>query len=79
MNHDVAPITLAAEDAIELAELLEFLHDMLEYSPGAILDARLHRLTGGAYTLDELRADLARFAFLLGGSGELFLNGGQPR
>lgn len=75
MSSDVAPVTLRADDAIELGELLEFLYDILGYSPGVLLQARLARLTGGAYTLDELRADLARFAFLLGGDGERYVQG----
>jgi hypothetical protein len=62
-------------DAFELAELLEFLYDVLSYSPGVVLEARLARVTGGAYTLAELRADLARFAFLLGGDGHRFVDG----
>ena len=68
-------ITLRDDDAVELGELLEFLHDVLGYSPGVLLEARLARFTAGAYTLDELRADLARFAFLLGGDGSRYVHG----
>lgn len=75
MSGDLAPVTLQADDAVELGELLEFLHDILGYAPGALLEARLARLTAGAYTLAELRADLARFAFLLGGDGDRFVFG----
>lgn len=66
---------LRDDDIVELGELLEFLHDILGYSPGVLLEARLARLTGGAYTLEELRADLARFAFLLGGDAARFVHG----
>jgi hypothetical protein len=66
---------LRDDDIVELGELLEFLHDILGYSPGVLLEARLARLTGGAYTLEELRADLARFAFLLGGDATRFVHG----
>jgi hypothetical protein len=78
MTGDVAPMALPAEDAIELAELLEFVHDWSWFHTrraGESLDV----FSAGGYTLDELRADLARFAFLLGGNSERFLNGGQPQ
>ena len=66
------PVTIAADDAIELGEMLEFLHDWIDYAPDA-LEEWLTRYTGAGYTLTELRADLARFAFLLGGDpGRLF-------
>lgn len=35
----------------------------------------LGQFTASCYSVDELRADLARFAFLLGGSGERFVLG----
>jgi hypothetical protein len=66
---------LRDDDIVELGELLEFLHDVLGHSPGVLLEARLARLTGGAYTLDELQADLARFAYLLGGDGDRLVHG----
>lgn len=63
-------VSLNAEDAVELGELLEFLHDWIDYAPDA-LSEWLYRFTGGAgYDLGQLRADLARFAFLLAGDGE---------
>ena len=63
------PLSLGAEDAVELAELLEFLHDWIDYSSDALAEW-LSRFTGVGYELTELAADLARFAFLLGGDGE---------
>lgn len=74
MNRDVAPLTVSAEDAIELAELLEFLHDWTRWAGES-----LHAYSLGIYTLDDLRGDLARFAFLLGGTSHLLLNDEEDR
>ena len=60
------PIILAADDGIELGEMLEFLHDWTAMHAEALAVA-LHNFTAGGYTLEELQADLARFAFLLDG------------
>jgi hypothetical protein len=65
MNRTV--VTLDGADAVELAELLEFLDDWLHHHRD--VDASYQRFTFGILTVDELRADLARFAFLLGGDG----------
>ena len=64
-------------DAFELSELLEFLADWLSHDPAAVLDTSLGRFTNDGYTVEELRADLARFAFLLGANGEQFVFGDQ--
>ena len=65
-----AGTTLCDDDAVELAEMLEFIHDWTAHIP-AIRSESLARFVGGdGYTLTDLRADLARFAFLLGGDGE---------
>jgi hypothetical protein len=66
MSHHTAPVTLDAADAVELAELLEFLNDWLHHDD---LAASYRRFTFGLLTPAELRADLGRFAFLLGGDG----------
>lgn len=65
-------------DAIELAELLQFLNDWLA-SDRADLDASLTRFVGTrGYDLQQLRADLDRFAFLLGGNdGEALFQPGS--
>lgn len=57
--------TLGDDEVVELAEMLEFLHDWasVENDP---LEASLARFSPG-FSLDELRRDIARFAFLLGG------------
>jgi hypothetical protein len=68
------PVNLAAEDAIELAEMLRFINYWLA-SDHDQLEASLRRYVGHpTYQLDRLTADLARFAFLLGDDpdGELF-------
>ena len=57
---------LEAGDAAELAELLEFVREWLGGDAG--LAGSLGRFCGVAgYGVEELRADLIRVAFLLGG------------
>jgi hypothetical protein len=64
----VPHVTLNAADAGELAEMLQFLSDWLARDP-ARLGASLEDFVGHpAYGLAQLRADLDRFVFLLGGS-----------
>ena len=63
MSHNTT-VTLDGADAIELAELLEFLNDWLHHRDVA---ASYQHFTFGLLTVDELRADLGRFSFLLGG------------
>jgi hypothetical protein len=59
--------TLDTGDAIELAELLQFLSGWLARDP-ARLGASLADYVGHpAYNVGELRQDLDRFTFLLGG------------
>jgi hypothetical protein len=60
-------------DAAELAEMLQFLDGWLAHDP-ARLAASLEQFLGHpAYGLPQLRQDLERFVFLLGGSdGEQF-------
>lgn len=74
MNADTAPVTLRADDAIELAEMLEFLAAWLDNTDQR-LDLELLRFTVGGYYLDDLLADLARFVVLLGGDGEHLVQG----
>jgi hypothetical protein len=63
-------IRLDAVDAAELAELLQFLAEWLARDPGR-LRASLEAFVGHpACNLGELRQDLNRFTFLLGGDGE---------
>ena len=61
-------VRLNAADAAELTEMLQFLSQWLARDP-ARLAASLEQFTGHpAYGPGELRGDLERFAFLLGGS-----------
>jgi hypothetical protein len=71
-------ITLDMGDAAELAEMLTFLADWLSGSQKQTLNESFAAFVGHpAYNTDALRADLHRFAFLLGASDgeELF---GEP-
>jgi len=71
-------VKLDAADAAELAEMLQFLSEWLTRDP-ARLAASLEEFVGHpAYGLDELRSDLERFVFLLGGSDGEPLFGPQP-
>jgi hypothetical protein len=64
----VPQISLDAADAGELAEMLQFLSDWLARDPGR-LAASLEEFVGHpAYGIQQLRDDLDRFVFLLGGS-----------
>jgi hypothetical protein len=59
-------ISLDTADAIELAELLQFIDGWLQSDRGN-LTASLARFVGStAYGPDSLRDDFARFRFLLG-------------
>lgn len=61
-------LSLDAGDAAELAEMLQFLSDWLARDPAG-LGASLEAFIGHpAYGTSQLRADLDRFTFLLGGS-----------
>jgi hypothetical protein len=74
----MSQITLDMGDAAELAEMLIFLADWLSGTQKPALEESLAAFVGHpAYNTDALRADLHRFAFLLGASDgeELF---GQP-
>jgi hypothetical protein len=63
---------LAASDAAELTELLNFLIDWIN-SDHEQLPASLHGFIGNsAYGTAALRTDLARFQFLLGDDRPLF-------
>jgi hypothetical protein len=67
-------------DAVELGELLEFLGSFFA-AEQAVMALALDRVCAGGYSVAELRADLARFAFLLGSDGSyamLFALGAVP-
>jgi hypothetical protein len=70
--------SLDTADAIELAELLQFLAGWLAADPATLSPSLLAYVGHPAYGLDTLRCDLDRFAFLLGGNdGEYLLEPGQ--
>jgi hypothetical protein len=61
-------VRLDVTDAAELAEMLQFLSGWLARDP-ARLAASLEDFVGHpAYGISQLRQDLERFVFLLGGS-----------
>lgn len=63
---------LRPEHAVELAELLEFVHDWFTTNrDNDAFHASLHRFSFGLFDLDELRSDISRFAYLLGGHASL--------
>ena len=71
-------VRLNAVDAAELAELLRFLAQWLARDPGR-LGASLEAFVGHpAYHLGELRQDLNRFTFLVGGDDGESLFGPDP-
>ena len=78
MDNDVAEVRLRGEHAVELCELLEFVCDWLDADSGVVADS-VSVFCAGGYGVGELRADLARFAFLLGGDGERFVLGDDDR
>jgi hypothetical protein len=65
-------MSLDSVDAVELAELLGFLADWLASDPSRLGASLLTFVGHPAYGTPQLRADLHRFAFLLGG------NDGEP-
>jgi hypothetical protein len=61
-------LKLNATDAAELAEILQFLSQWLARDPGCLGESFGQFVGHPAYGLNELRGDLERFVFLLGGS-----------
>jgi hypothetical protein len=66
-------------DAIELAELLEFLGNWLESDHGNLAGSLARFIGGTAYGPGSLREDFARFRFLLGATdGEGLFTPDEP-
>jgi hypothetical protein len=61
-------VTLNTGDAVELAELLQFLDDWLAADTDRLGESLSGFVGNRAYDAVQLRVDLSRFAFLLGGS-----------
>jgi hypothetical protein len=67
-------VHLPAEDAVELHELLEMMADWIDHD-FTHLAGSIKQFTGSGYSLEQLRADIARFIFLLGGPGDRLIHG----
>ena len=63
-------LRLDAVDAAELAELLQFLSQWLACDPARLAASFAEFVGHPAYGTAQLRQDLDRFVFLLGGDGE---------
>jgi hypothetical protein len=75
----MSEVRLDVSDAAELAEILQFLTGWLARDPGR-LGASLASYVGNrAYGTAQLRQDLDRFAFLLGGDDGEALFGPAPQ
>ena len=71
-------MSLDAVDAAELAELLQFLSQWLARDPGRLGPSLEDFVGHPAYGIAQLRQDLERFVFLLGGSDGETLFGPAP-
>lgn len=72
------PTHLDAGDAVELAELLGFVAGWLT-NERPFLAPSLRRHAGAeGYDIDELRDDIRRFEFLLGGDTHTYLRHDEP-
>jgi hypothetical protein len=65
-------MNLDTVDAAELAELLQFIAGWLASDPSRLTPSLMAFVGHPAYGTEQLRQDLDRFAFLLGG------NDGEP-
>jgi hypothetical protein len=72
-------MSLDTADAIELAELLQFIVGWLAADPATLTASLLAYVGHPAYGPRTLGADLDRFAFLLGAEGAWPLIGGQTK
>jgi hypothetical protein len=74
-------VSLDVADAVELAELLGFVGGWLAGTDRDRLDDSLRRFVGiPGYDVEQLRRDLDRFVFLLGGGdGEALFGPDQQR
>ena len=73
----MSEITIRADHAAELAEMLTFIADWTAADRERLTASLEAFLGSAAYNIAELHADLQRFAFLLGGSdGQAILDAG---
>jgi hypothetical protein len=61
-------VNLDTGDAVELAELLQFLYDWLAADPDRLGESLSGFVGSRGYNVDQLYGDLSRFTFLLGSS-----------
>lgn len=71
------PICLQAEDAVEFAELCEFLADWIAHDHQRADRSLTPFVACAGYDVGELQADLRRFAFLLGGTNPRLVVGDE--
>ena len=57
---------LTPVDTTELGEILQLIADWLHHDPTVLNQSLLHFIGHPAYDLEQLHADLDRYAFLLG-------------
>lgn len=67
-------LSLRLDEAQELGELLEFVRDWLGSAPPVVGAAFAAFVGAPGYDLDDLRADCAKFAFLLGVASTPFVS-----
>jgi hypothetical protein len=72
------PVSLDAADAGELAEMLQFLSQWPARDPGRPGASPAEYVGQPAYGITQLRQDLDRFVFLLGGDGKSPFSPGAP-
>ena len=60
-------MSLDPADAMELTQLLQLIAGWLDHDPDRLAPSLLDYIGHPAYSLDDLRTDLDRFTFLLGG------------
>ena len=75
----VRPVCLDAGEAVELGELLGFLVGWLGRDGDRLAGCFDAFVGNDGYDINELRADLSRFAFLVGGFDGAMLFGGGER
>lgn len=67
-------LSLRLDEAAELGELLEFVRTWLGTAPPAVGDSLAAFVGAPGYDVGELRADCAKFAFLLGVASTPFVS-----
>lgn len=73
------PVSVDADEAVGLGQLLEFLVGWLNQDNDCLADSFRRFVGSDDYGIPDLRSDLARFAVLLGnGGGDLIIDDDQP-